>query len=159
MEFVSTSKRIRDSRTAIFSAVLVVVLAQIPIYAVFADIPVAGDSFLGAAMLWLIGALVWSGFTAILLLAPLADIRNHPDRDSWGPFEMLNVYTYVSVRQISIRLLHGVLGCILAFIGTVLFVATPPLLVLPTVVMMTSVIMMGAHIGVQSPSEETKRHL
>lgn len=159
MEFVLASKRIRDSRTANLSAILVVILAQIPIYAVFADIPVVGDSFLGAAILWVIGALVWSGYTAILLLAPLADIRNHPDRDSWGPFETLNVYSYVSVRQIWIRLLHGVLGCIFALIGTVLFVATPPLLVFPTVVMMTSVIMMGAHIGVKDPSEETKRHL
>ncbi|GAB7013083.1 hypothetical protein [Halolamina salina] len=138
---------------------LLVLLAQLPIFAVFADIPLVGDSFLGATVLWVVGALVWSMYTAVLLLAPLADIRDHPDRDSWGPFETLNVYTYVSVRQISIRLLHGVIGFVLAFIGTVLFVATPPLLVLPVVVMMTSVVMMGAHVGVKDPSEETKRRL
>lgn len=159
MDFVSTSKRIRDSRAATLCAVAVVILSQIPTYVIFADIPVVGDSFPGAAVLWIVGALVWCGYTAVLLLAPLADVRAHPHRDSWGPFETLNVYSYASVRQISIRLVHGVSGWIFAFFGTVLFVATPPLLVLPTVVLMSSTIMMGAHIGVKSPSEETKRHL
>lgn len=159
MEFVLASKRIRDSRTATLGAILVVILAQIPIYAVFAGFPVVGDSFLGAATLWVIGALAWSGYTAILLLAPLADIRGHPNRDSWGPFETLNVYSYVSARQIWIRLLHGVSGCVFALVGTVLFVATPPLLALPTAVILTSVIMMGAHIGVKDPPAETKRQL
>ncbi|MFC7098198.1 hypothetical protein ACFQKD_12880 [Halobaculum marinum] len=120
---------------------------------------VGAGSYLGVVARWVAGAVIWYAYAVVHLTAPIADIRAHPNRHSWGPFETINVYTYISVRQIAIRLFHGVIGFVLAFLGTLVFVSTPPLLVLPVAVMLTTVLLMGAHIGVKDPSAETLRHL
>jgi hypothetical protein len=75
-----------------------------------------------------------------------------------GPFQTANVDTSRSVEQIAFRLFHGVVGFVLAVVGTVVFVRTPPLLALPTAVMLTAALLMGAHVGVKPPSEETRRY-
>jgi len=156
----STAKRIRDSRTATVSAVVVVVLAQLPIWAAFfGGSSVGNGSYLGLVARWIAGAVTWYAYSMVHLTAPIADIRGHPNRRAWGPFETINVYTYISVRQIAIRLFHGVVGFVLAFLGTLVFVSTPPLLVFPVAVMLTTALLMGAHIGVKDPSAETLRYL
>ena len=159
MEIVSTAQRIRDSRPATLTALAIVLLAQVPVVAVFSGIPALRDSLVGASAFWMFGAGVWTVYTVVLLLAPLADVRNHPKRDSWGPFETLNVYTYVSARQIGIRLLHGLLGFMIMLFGVMLFVAKPLLLVFPAAVMVLAVVLMGAHVGTKNPSKEIRRHL
>ena len=159
MKIASTAQRIRDSRPATVSALGIVVLAQVPILAVFGGVRVVGDSFVGATALWVLGACVWTGNTAVHLLAPLTDVRDHPHRESWGPFETFNVYTDASVRHIWVRLLHGLLGFVVAFFGVVLFVATPLLLVFPVAVVMLATVVMSTHIGTKDPSEGTRRRL
>lgn len=159
MGIASTAQRIRDSGSATVIAIVAVVLAQIPIVAAFTDIPMGGKSYIDAITRWMLGAGVWTAYTVVHLLAPLAGVRSHPNRESWGPSRTVNVYTYASVRQIWIRLSHGILGFIVCVLGIVVFVSNPPLLVFPVAVMILTVVLMSAHVGIKDPPEETQRHL
>ncbi|WP_435064698.1 hypothetical protein [Halobaculum sp. EA56] len=153
MDVASTVRAIRDTGWLTAVAAIFVFFAQLPLLLAVLGRVTAGTFVTGGRAAWAFAAATWGAYAAVHLLAPLADMREQPDRPSWGLLDALTAYASGSVRQPVIRAGLGLLGVSLAVVGGVLFAASGALIALPVVVGAAAVTVLSAPLGATDPTD------
>ena len=159
MTVASTAQRIRNSRRATGAAIGGVLIAQTPVMLWFSRSVSLQYPFAGVVGTWCLGAIIWLLYSIIYLLAPVAEIRNHPHSESWGKIQKINIYMYLTTRRIGIRVVHGVLGFVVALYGILIFLLLNHwLLILPITVGLLASVIMIPHREIIRPSDDIMMH-
>jgi hypothetical protein len=140
-------------------AIGAILIAQVPVMLWFSRSVDLQYPFAGVVGAWCVGATVWMLYTMAHLLAPIADIRSHPQRESWRPIQMINVYVYLATRRSGTRIIYGVLGFVVALYGILIFLLLNQLfLILPITVGLLASVLMIPHRETFRPNDETVAH-